>query len=61
LFSFYIKFKNLNSYKGREFSRKIKINKPIFCIKTLIIKSLIQKKDYLCSVSVGNFGGNKRI
>jgi len=27
----------------------------------LIIKALIQKKDYLCSVFVGNFGGNKRI
>ena len=25
----------------------------------MIIKALIQKKDYLCSVFVGNFGGNR--
>lgn len=29
--------------------------------KTLIIKALIQKKDYLCSVFVGNFGKNREI
>ena len=50
-------FNVLNSKTKRNnfFENGIKLKR-----KTLIIKALIQKKDYLCSVFVGNFGEKQR-